>query len=64
MSKFKACFNENRYKEQIEADFQAGVDIGVSGTPSVFVNGVQLTPGYVPSFEDAAAAIEAALAGE
>ncbi len=64
MGDFKACFNENRYKDQIDADFQAGVDMGVTGTPSVFVNDVQLTPGYVPSFEEVAAAIEAALAGE
>ena len=64
MGDFKACFNENRYKDQIDADFQAGADLGVTGTPSVFVNGGQLKPGYVPSFEDAAAAIEAALAGE
>ena len=64
MSDFKACFSENRYKDQIEADFQAGVDIGVTGTPSVFVNGVQISPGYVPSFQDVADAVDAALAGE
>ena len=64
MDAFKACFSENRYKEQIDSDFQAGVNMGVTGTPSVFVNGVQLAPGYVPSFEDASQAIEAALAGE
>jgi len=64
MIAFKACFNENRYKDQIEADFQAGVDNGVTGTPSVFVNGIQVSPGYVPSYEEAAQAIDAALAGE
>jgi len=64
MVDFKACFNENRYEAEIAADYQAGLAIGVSGTPSVFVNGVQLTPGYVPGFEDISNAVNAALDGQ
>jgi len=65
MGTFKACFSENRYKERIDQDFNAGKDLGVSSTPSIFVN-EQLVlnsqgENYIPVYEDIAAAIEAAL---
>jgi protein-disulfide isomerase len=63
MDAFNACFDENRYKNEIDQDYLAGQAAGVQGTPSVFVNGTLVTPGYVPSFEDLSQAIEAALAG-
>lgn len=61
MAAFNACFEENRYKTEIDADLALGKELGVSGTPSVFVNREQLTPGFVPSFADIAQAVEAAL---
>jgi len=61
MQAFRACFRENSYKSQIEQDLQDGIRAGVDGTPSVFVNGVMLTPGKVPSFQDVAVAVESAL---
>jgi len=66
MGVFKACFSENRYKERIDQDFNAGKKLGVTSTPSIFVN-EQLVlnsqgPNYIPSYEDIAAAIDAALA--
>ncbi len=64
MSDFKTCLNENRYRKQIEQDTADGVAIGVSGTPSVFVNGQQVTPGYIPSYEELSRVIEAALSGQ
>jgi protein-disulfide isomerase len=54
---FNACFDEDRYAADIEADFNLGSQMGVSGTPSVFVNGVMVAPGYIPSFDDIAAAV-------
>ena len=60
---FNACFRENRYQDEIDADIADAVTYGVTGTPSVFVNGVQVTPGMVPTFEQLSAAIQAALAG-
>lgn len=59
MDAFRACFNENRYASEIQADFNAGTDMGVRGTPSVFVNGQIIKPGFVPTFEEIAAAVEA-----
>lgn len=62
MEAFEACFQENRYKSQIDADLASGQQLGVTGTPSLFVNGVIVAPGYIPSFEQVQQAIEAALA--
>jgi protein-disulfide isomerase len=56
---FSACVNEDRYANEVQASFDLGASMGVSGTPTVFVNGQQVAPGYVPSFEDIAAAVEA-----
>ena len=64
MTKFNACFKANKYSSQIEADFTRGQQMGVQGTPSVFVNGIIVTPGYIPQFKDIQAAVDAALAGK
>jgi len=63
MDAFDACFNTNKYKTDIQADFDAGNALGVNGTPSVFVNETIVKPGYVPSYEDIANAVETALGG-
>jgi protein-disulfide isomerase len=56
---FAACVNEDRYADEVQVSFDRGTLMGVSGTPTVFVNGQQISPGYIPSFEDIAAAVEA-----
>jgi protein-disulfide isomerase len=62
MSSFKTCFAKNPYKSQIQDDINLGKQMGVQGTPSVFVNGTLLTPGKVPTFENVQSAVEAILA--
>ncbi len=62
MEAFNECFDDNTYKAEIDADKNNGVQLGVTGTPSVFVNGQVLTPGFVPSFQELSAAIDAELA--
>jgi len=62
MNKFNSCFQANTYKESIESDLAAGRMKGVTGTPSIFVNGEHLTPGFVPSFDEISQAVDAALA--
>jgi protein-disulfide isomerase len=64
MAKFNDCFEANRYKDQIEQDKADGEAAGVQGTPSVFVNGTLIKPGFVPSYQDISAAVEAALASQ
>ena len=60
MKKFNACFNANSFKGKIDTDIAAGLKLGVNGTPSIFVNGVQVTPGYMPTYNLILQAVEAA----
>jgi protein-disulfide isomerase len=63
MTAFNKCFDANTYKNDIQADFDLGNQMGVSGTPSVFVNGARAgQPGYIASYQEIADAVEAALA--
>jgi predicted DsbA family dithiol-disulfide isomerase len=39
---FSLCIEERRYKDFVEADFVAGQEAGVTGTPSFFLNGIKL----------------------
>jgi protein-disulfide isomerase len=48
---FDACIDEGRHRALIEQDLARGQRVGVSGTPSVYVNGREAAPGQVPSFE-------------
>ncbi len=57
---FQSCVDEKRYADEVQASFENGNAMGVNGTPSVFVNGVMIAPGYIPSYDDIAAAVEAA----
>jgi protein-disulfide isomerase len=61
MGQFNTCFKANEYKEQITADFQGGKQRGITGTPSVLVNGVEVMPGYIPTYEKLVEAINTAL---
>jgi len=62
MTAFNQCFTDNKYAAEIDAEFQKGQSLGVTGTPTVFVNGLILSPKFVPTFEQLQAAIESALA--
>jgi len=62
MPAFNQCFEANLHVDEINDDFVMGRESGVTGTPSVLVNGRILTPGLVPSFTDISEAVEAELA--
>lgn len=48
---FRSCLTGAKAKERVEKDVQLGIGIGVSGTPTVFVNGVLAgQPGFIPTF--------------
>jgi len=60
MSEFNSCFSANEYEAEIQADFDLGQEMGVSGTPTVFVNGTQVgAPGRIASYDEIAAAVNA-----
>lgn len=62
MTAFNNCFDANTFKKDIQADFDLGLKMGVSGTPSVFVNGTRAgQPGYIASYQEIADAVTAAL---
>jgi protein-disulfide isomerase len=60
MEQFEACYKENRFQNQINDDLALGREMGITGTPTVFVNGVDVSPGRVPTFEQILQAVQAA----
>ncbi len=68
MTAFNKCFDAKTYADQAAADMQAGVDLNVHSTPSIFVDGKLVVSSagenYIPSFADIASAIETALQGK
>jgi protein-disulfide isomerase len=42
MTNFAACVDEERYAEAVQADYNLAVELGVSSTPTFFINGVAL----------------------
>ncbi len=63
MADFNACFDKNEYQAEIQNDYSEGKQMGVSGTPAVFVNSVQIAPGFIPSYDQIVQAIDDAIGG-
>jgi protein-disulfide isomerase len=51
MEEFNSCFQSAKYQAKIDEDLKLGSDMGVMGTPTVFVNGINVSEGNVPTFE-------------
>ncbi len=47
VTKFNTCVKDNPHSAKISADYQKGIESGVGGTPTSFVNN-QAVPGAVP----------------
>ena len=60
MTAFNTCFKNNSFRSQIDADYNKGISMGVNGTPSIFVNNKEVTPGSVPTYQQIQQAIQAA----
>ena len=41
-TKFKACLDSGKFKDEVQKDFEAGVKYGVTGTPTFFINGIPI----------------------
>jgi protein-disulfide isomerase len=59
MASFNTCFKANTHQAQIDADFAEGTTMNVTGTPTVFVNNKEVTPGSVPTYQQIQQAIAA-----
>jgi protein-disulfide isomerase len=68
MTDFKKCFEADKHGNFISQDATAGQNLGIHGTPAIFVNGqvVQADAGanYIAGITEISRAIEAALAGK
>ena len=60
MNAFNSCFSANKHETEIQADFDLGGEMGVSGTPTVFVNGQRVgQANSVASYQEIADAVNA-----
>jgi protein-disulfide isomerase len=59
---FTDCFQEREKMDEINADYLGGIERGVNGTPTVFINGVDISPGFVPSLEQVSEIVDQLLA--
>ncbi len=62
MGSFRQCVSSHATKNTVQAQMDAGVRVGVGGTPTVFLNGVHLRDYTDPSERQAVMAITAAAA--
>lgn len=60
MARFDRDVNDPAVAARVDRDFDAGLALGVQGTPTLFLNGVELPA--MPSYEELRARIDAALA--
>jgi len=59
--KFDSCLESGRFTERVQEDLREGARVGVTGTPALFVNGVQIEGGAV-GFDVVAKALDKELA--
>jgi protein-disulfide isomerase len=63
-SQFDSCLRSDRYAEEVTRNLRLGESLGVSGTPTLFVNGRRLP--HIPAYSDLEAMVmeEAGQAGQ
>jgi protein-disulfide isomerase len=42
MTAFEACMTQHRYQEAIQTDSDFAINLGISSTPTFFINGLAL----------------------
>ena len=55
---FSSCLKSKKYADKVDEDMALGDEMGVAGTPSLFVNGEIIKPGYIPTYQDIQIAIQ------
>jgi protein-disulfide isomerase len=51
LENFNKCIEENKYSQDVQNDTQYGVNLGVSGTPTFFVNGQMIVGIDIPKIQ-------------
>jgi len=63
MGAFNACYKDKKFNDEIQKDLADGNSLGVTGTPTIFVNGKRAgRERYVASYEEISQLIEQELA--
>jgi protein-disulfide isomerase len=52
-NRFRDCYSSGRYSAEVEQDYQAGIALGVRGTPTFFINGQMLVGTQSPAVFEA-----------
>jgi protein-disulfide isomerase len=60
IEEFKTCLDSRKYENEVNMDKKDGMALGVTGTPTIFINGIKLV-GYQP-FDRVSEIIESELA--
>ena len=60
VARFDQCVSSGKYREEVQKDFEAGRAVGVTGTPTFYINGTEIV-GALP-YSEFERAIEDALA--
>jgi len=61
LSRFKNALDNKEYAQKVDTDIKLGVDVKVSGTPTLFINGERVK--NPADYESVAKSIDSALAG-
>jgi len=61
VSQFRTCLQSAKYQSKLDEGYKLGQQMGVTGTPSLFVNGKNISPGMVPTFQQILQAVKEAL---
>jgi protein-disulfide isomerase len=63
MATFEPCLKTAQHQDKVDAGIKLGDELGVKGTPSMFVNGIEVSPGQVPTLAQISLAVQQALQG-
>jgi protein-disulfide isomerase len=63
MNTFEPCLKTVKYQDKVDAGIKLGDELGVKGTPAIFVNGKEVSPGQVPTLAAISLAVQQALQG-
>ena len=63
VDQFETCLQSQKFRAELETGLSLGNEMGVKGTPSVYVNGKEVSPGRVPTFDEIYALVQQELQG-